>query len=390
MVEKTATFLAQAGRVLDTPGASVNPPVVRASTFVFNTLGAFHDAGTKPFDTPFYGRVGTPVTLAFEQAIAALEGGYRAIATSSGVAAITGVFLAFLGHGDHVLVPDTVYDPVRRLCNRTLGRMGIETTYYDPTIGSGIEKLVQANTRFIYMESPGSGTFEVQDVPAIVAVAKKHGIKTAIDSTWGTPLYFKPMAMGVDASIHAATKYIVGHSDAMLGVVTTTEESFPSIRAALQDTGACAGSEEANLGLRGLRTLDVRLARHQENATAVASFLESRPEVARVLFPALPSAQGHDLWMRDFTGACGLFSFELKPLADGIIVDAFTDTLAHFKIGFSWGGYESLVLPAHPEKSRTVRLWDGNGPLIRLHIGLEDANDLIADLAQALDGLRFA
>lgn len=389
MTEKTATYLAQAGRVLGTNGASVNPPVVRASTFVFDTLDAFHQAGTKPFDTPFYGRVGTPVTMSFEEAVAKLENGYRAIATSSGVAAITGVFLAFLNQGDHVLVPDTVYDPARRLCTRMLSRMGIETTFYDPTIGAAIEELIQPNTRFIYMESPGSGTFEVQDVPAIVAVAKKHDIWTAIDSTWGTPLYFKPMDMGVDASIHAATKYMVGHSDAMLGVVTTTEKSFSAIRAALQDTGACAGSEEANLGLRGLRTLDVRLARHQENAIKVATFLESRPEVARVLFPALPSAQGHDLWKRDFTGACGLFSLELKPLAEGLDAGAFTDALHHFKIGFSWGGFESLVLPAHPEK-RTVRVWDGKGPIIRLHIGLEDADDLIADLTGALEGLRFA
>jgi cystathionine beta-lyase len=389
MSEKTATYLAQAGRVLDTNGASVNPPVVRASTFVFDTLDAFHQAGQKPFDTPFYGRVGTPVTLSFEEAVARLENGYRAIATASGVAAITGVFLAFLNQGDHVLVPDTVYDPARRLCTRMLSRMGIETTFYDPTIGAEIETLIKPNTRFIYMESPGSGTFEIQDVPAIVAVAKKHDIRTAIDSTWGTPLYFKPMDMGVDASIHAATKYIVGHSDAMLGVVTTTEKCFPAIRAALQDTGACAGSEEANLGLRGLRTLDVRLARHQENAIKVARFLEGRPEVARVLFPALPSAQGHDLWKRDFTGACGLFSLELKPLAAGLDAGAFTDALHHFKIGFSWGGFESLVLPAHPEK-RTVRVWDGQGPLIRLHIGLEDADDLIADLGGALDGLRFA
>jgi cysteine-S-conjugate beta-lyase len=389
MSEKTATYLAQAGRVLDTNGASVNPPVVRASTFVFDTLDAFHHAGQKPFDTPFYGRVGTPVTLAFEEAVAKLENGYRAIATSSGVAAITGVFLAFLNQGDHVLVPDTVYDPARRLCTRMLSRMGIETTFYDPTIGAEIERLLKPNTRFIYMESPGSGTFEVQDVPAIVAVAKKHDIRTAIDSTWGTPLYFKPMDMGVDASIHAATKYIVGHSDAMLGVVTTTEKSFPVIRAALQDTGACAGSEEANLGLRGLRTLDVRLARHQDNALKVARFLESRPEVSRVFFPALPSAQGYDLWTRDFSGACGLFSLELKPLAEGLDAGAFTDALHHFKIGFSWGGFESLVLPAHPEK-RTVRVWDGQGPIIRLHIGLEDADDLIADLGRALDGLRFA
>lgn len=390
MSDKPATYLAQVGRVLDQAGASVNPPVVRASTFVFNSLHEFHEAGKKPFDTPFYGRVGTPVTMAFEEAIAGLEGGYRAIATSSGVAAISGVFIAFLSQGDHVLVPDSVYDPVRRLCERTLGRMGVSTSFYDPTIGTGIEALIQPNTRFIFMESPGSGTFELQDVPAIVAVAKRHGIKTAIDSTWGTPLWFKPMAMGVDVSIHAATKYITGHSDAMLGVVTTTQETFAAVRAALQDTGACAGSEEANLGLRGLRTLAARMERHQATALKVATYLETRPEVARVLFPALPSFPNHDLWKRDFQGACGLFSFELKALADGQDEGSLTDRLHHFKIGFSWGGYESLVLPMHPEKSRVVNKWHGQGPLIRLHIGLEDADDLIADLAQALDALKLA
>lgn len=383
MTEHPATYLARAGRDTDRPGAPVNPPVVRASTFVFRTLEAFHEAGKTPFDTPFYGRVGTPVTMAFEEAIAGLEGGYRAIATASGVAAITGVFLGFLDRGDHVLVPDSVYDPVRRICTRMLARMGIETTFYDPTIGAGIEALIRPETRFIYMESPGTGTFEVQDVPAIVAVAKRHGLRTAIDSTWGTPLWFKPMAMGVDASIHAATKYITGHSDAMLGVVTTTEESFAPIRAALQDMGSCAGSEEANLGLRGLRTLDARLTRHQASALKVAEFLEAHPKVTRVLYPALPSAEGHDLWKRDFGGACGLFSFELAP---GHAPEAVIDGLKHFRIGFSWGGYESLALPAHPEK-RQVLQWDGKGALIRLHIGLEDPEDLIADLAGALDAL---
>lgn len=387
--EKPASFLAHAGRDLKTPGASVNPPVTRASTFVFSSMADFNTAAQTPFDTPFYGRVGTPVSMAFEGALAELEGGYRAIATSSGVAACFGVFLAFLNQGDHVLVPDSTYEPVRRFCQRTLGRMGIESSFYDPSIGAGIEDLIRDNTRFIYMESPGSGTFEIQDVPAIVAVAKAKGIRTAIDNTWGTPLYFKPLALGVDASIHAATKYITGHSDAMLGAVITTEDSFAPIRAALQDTGACAGSEEANLGLRGLRTLDLRLSRHQDSALKVASWLEVHPQVARVLYPALPSFPGHALWKRDFTGACGLFSFELAPLAKGETVAALTDALNYFKIGFSWGGFESLVLPAHPEK-RTLPAWDGKGPLVRLHIGLEDPDDLIADLAQALSRVRFA
>ena len=387
--ERPASFLARTGRDLTTPGASVNLPVTRASTFVFKSMQEFETAAQKPFDNSFYGRVGTPVSMAFERSLAEMEGGYRAIATSSGVAACFGVFLAFLSQGDHVLVPDSVYDPVRRFCQRTLGRMGIEATFYDPSIGAGIDALVRENTRFIYMESPGSGTFEVQDVPAIVAVAKARGLRTAIDNTWATPLYFKPLTLGVDASVHAATKYITGHSDAMLGVVITNEETFPAIRAALQDTGACAGSEEANLGLRGLRTLDLRLTRHFDSGVKVASWLEGQPQVARVLHPALPSFAGHALWKRDFAGACGLFSFELKPLAAGQTVAAFTDVLTYFKIGFSWGGFESLVLPAHPEK-RTEPVWTGQGPLVRLHIGLEDPEDLIADLAQALAGLQLA
>ncbi len=378
-IGKQDSLLVRAGRNIHTSGSSVNPPVVRASTFVFNTLDDFHKAAAKPFDGPFYGRIGTPVTLAFEKAVAALEGGDSAIATSSGLAAITGVFMAFLNKGDHVLVPDSVYDPVRRLCSRTLSRMGIETIYYDPTIGAGIEALIRPETRLIYMESPGSGTFEVQDVPAIVRVAKTRGIRTAIDSTWATPLFFKPAKLGVDATIQAATKYIVGHSDAMLGVVTTVGDAFLPVRVALQDTGACAGSEEANLGLRGLRTMAVRLRHHQASGLRVAAWLAARPEVARVLHPGLPGAPGYDLWRRDFTGACGLFSFEFKPLVEGAL-EAFVDGLDYFKIGFSWGGYESLVLPAHPERSRLVKPWDGKGPLVRLHVGLEDIDDLIADL----------
>lgn len=387
--ERQSSLLVRAGRDTHASGGSVNPPVVRASTFVFNTLGDFREASGKPFEVPFYGRVGTPVTLAFERAMAALEGGDAAIAASSGLAGITGVFLAFLNAGDHVLVPDSVYDPVRRLCTRTLSRMGITTTYYDPTIGAGIEAEIRPETKLIYMESPGSGTFEMQDVPAIVAVAKKHGIRTAIDSTWATPLFFKPATLGVDATIQAATKYIVGHSDAMLGVVTTVGDAYMPVRVALQDMGACAGSEEANLGLRGLRTLEVRLKRHHASGLEVAAWLAGRPEVARVLHPGLPGAPGHDLWRRDFSGACGLFSFELKPVADGAL-EAFVDGLEFFKIGFSWGGYESLVLPAHPEKSRVVTKWDGQGPLIRLHVGLEDTADLLTDLEAGLARLKPA
>jgi cystathionine beta-lyase len=375
--------LASAGRTHGASAVPVNPPLVRASTFLFETLGDFEEASKHPFDGAFYGRVGTPTTFAFEQAMAELEGGFRAIAASSGVAAISAVLLAFLDRGDHVLVVDSVYEPVRRFCNRMLARLGIETTFYDPSLGAGIAELIRPNTKLIYMESPGSGTFEVQDTAAIVQAAKAAGIRTAIDNTWATPLYFRPLEHGIDVSIHSGTKYIVGHSDAMLGVVTTNAETYEAVRRSTQDLGACAGSEECNLGLRGLRTLEVRLARHSASALELARWLEGQAPVARVLHPALETFPGHALWKRDFSGASGLFSIELAS-GEAEAVRVFIDALEMFRIGFSWGGYESLVLPMHPEKSRTLPLWNDLGPTVRLQIGLEDVADLKADLAQAL------
>ena len=381
------TLLVSAGRVHGVNGASVNPPVHRASTFLFDTLEAFEKASNTPFDGPYYGRVGTPTTFAFEQAFATLEGGHRSIATASGVAAISAAMLAFLDRGDHVLVVDTVYDPVRRFCNRMLSRMGIETTYYHPDMGADIETLIRPETRLIHMESPGSGTFDMQDVRAIVAVAKARGVRTTLDATWATPLFMKPLALGVDVSIHAATKYIVGHSDAMLGIVTTNAETYDAVRRSTQDLGGCAGSEECNLGLRGLRTLEVRLRRHEASALKLAAWLEQQPQVSRVLHPGLPSFAGHDLWKRDFTGSCGLFTVELVE-SDPASLRALVNGLRHFKIGFSWGGYESLILPVHPEKSRQVAQWIGKGALLRLHVGLETLEDLQADLAERLERLR--
>lgn len=381
----TGTRLVTAGRPTGASGSPVNPPVYRASTFLFETLEDFETAAKTPFDGPFYGRVGTPTTFAFEQAMAELEGGYRGIACASGVAAISAALLAFLNAGDHVLVVDTVYEPVRRFCTRMLARLGIETTFYEPGLGANIAALVRPNTRLIYLEAPGSGTFDMQDIPAIVAVAKAHGIKTAIDNTWATPLYLKPLALGVDVSIHSATKYIVGHSDAVLGVLTANEGAYDAVRRATQDLGAPAGSEECNLGLRGLRTLEVRLQRHSASALRIAQWLETQPQVARVLYPALPSFPQHELWKRHFSGASGLFSFELKT-ADNAAVRRFIDGLTHFKIGFSWGGFESLILPVHPE-NRQVAKWEGKGALLRLQIGLEDPADLITDLDAGLAGL---
>lgn len=382
MAKGIATTLTQAGRPQGAGIAPVNPPLVRASTFVFETLADFEAASKTPFDLPFYGRVGTPTTFAFEQAMAELEGGHRAIATASGMAAIAAVLTACLSAGDHLLVVDTVYEPVRRYCSRFLARMGIATTFYDPAIGAGIAGLIRPETRLIYMESPGSGTFDVMDVPAVVAVARARGIVTAIDATWATPLLFRPLEHGVDISIHAATKYIVGHSDAMLGVVTTNAATHDAVRRATQDLGACAGIEECNLGLRGLRTLQVRLRQHAGSALMLAEWLAGRPEVARVLHPALASCPGHDLWARDFDGASGLFAVELAS-RDAEAARRLIDALEHFRIGFSWGGFESLVLPMHPE-TRSLPRWRDIGPVIRFQVGLEDPADLLADLERAL------
>lgn len=373
--------LVKAGRPAG-DGVSVNPPVHRASTFVFQTLAAFDRVAKTPFDAPFYGRVGTPTSFAFEEAMAELEGGHRAIAYPSGLAAITAVFLAFLKAGDHVLIVDSCYGPTRRTADRTLGRMGVSASYYDPALGAGIADLIRPETRLIFLESPGTGTFEVQDVPAIAAVARARGIATAIDATWATPLFLRPLALGVDVSIHAATKYIAGHSDAMLGVATVNAERYDDLRRTTQDLGYVAGSEEVNLGLRGLRTLEARLMRHQSSALAVAGWLAARPEVGRVFYPALPGAPGHELWRRDFTGASGLFSIELPGMGAERLA-AMVDGLTWFKIGFSWGGYESLALPAHPE-TRQHPAWTGTGPVLRLHVGLEDPADLIADLKAGL------
>ena len=380
------SLLVSAGRQHDRSATAVNPPVHRASTFLFNTLDEFEAAGRTPFDGPFYGRVGTPSIFAFEEAMAELEGGHRTIATASGLAAISATLLAFVEQGDHVLVVDTVYEPVRRFCGRLLARLGVTITYYDPEIGAGIEQLVQPRTKLIYMESPGSGTFEVQDVPEIVAVARARGVRTALDNSWATPLFFKPIAHGVDVSLQSATKYIVGHSDAMLGAATTTAESYEAVRRATQDLGACAGSEEGNLGLRGLRTLEVRLRHQEASALELAQWLETQPQIKRVLHPALPSFPGHEVWRRDFEGSSGLFAIELN--GDQRAVRAMVDGLALFKIGFSWGGYESLVLPVDPEKARIVAKHPGAGPILRLHIGLETVGDLKADLSLGLARLR--
>jgi cystathionine beta-lyase len=304
---------------------------------------------------------------------------------SSGLAAVTAPLQALLGAGDHCLMVDSAYGPARNFCEGILKRCGVETTYYDPLIGADIARLMRPNTKVVYCESPGSLTFEVQDIPAIAAVAHQHGAKVLMDNTWGTPYLFRSFEHGVDVSIHAATKYIGGHSDIMLGAVITNEECFLPVRTAMAQIGHSVAPDDVFYALRGMRTLSVRLERHQKNALEVARWLQTRPEVSRVLYPALPDDPGHALWQRDFLGACGLFAIVLKA-APKEAVYAFIDALDLFGIGASWGGFESLVQPANPTRSATR--WQAEGPLVRLHIGLEDPHDLIADLAQGLDKLR--
>lgn len=369
-------------RPLDHDGA-VNPPVYHASTILFPTLDAL-EAAQKPSADPHrvtYGRRGTPTSFVLSDAVAALEGGAGCVITPSGLSAVGIALLALLSAGDHLLMVDTAYGPTRTICNGILKRMGIETTYYDPLIAADIAGLIRPNTRVIFLESPGSLTFEVQDVPAIVAAAKAadHAITTVIDNTWASPHFFKPLGLGVDVSLQAATKYIVGHSDALLGTIAANAETFPKLAKAAGDLGIWTGPDDMYLAQRGLRTLAVRLARHQETGLALARYLQGRPEVKRVLHPALPEDPGHALWQRDFTGASGLFGAVLHPIPRAKLA-AFLDGLEFFGMGWSWGGYESLCVPQHPESIRTARPWTEAGPLLRFHAGLEDVADLIADL----------
>ncbi|HEY2376346.1 MAG TPA: cystathionine beta-lyase [Gemmatimonadaceae bacterium] len=383
------TLLAHSGGDPTQRHGAVNPPVYRASTFVFPTVADWEASRVHEhrFDVIRYGQLATPTTLAFEQSIATLEGGYRAMLVPSGLAAVTVALQALVRAGDHILVADSAYVPTRIFCDRTLKRFGVETTYYDPLIGEKIGTLFRPNTRLVFLESPGSMTFEVQDVPAITRVARERGIYTLLDNSWATPYFFPAFEHGIDVSILAATKYIGGHSDVMMGTITTTEALYDRVRSEVAELGFCVGSDDAYLALRGLRTLSVRLERHQRNATQVAEWLRTRPEVARVTYPALPDAPGHAMWKRDFRGASGLFGVELRPVAKAG-VDALLNSLELFGMGASFGGFESLAIPMDPGPFRTATRWTHDGPLIRLHIGLEDPNDLIADLARGFDRMR--
>jgi cystathionine beta-lyase len=387
--KKIDTILVNAGRRPEDNYGIVNPPVYHASTVTFPTLEALEASQASPFDVIHYGRYGTPTTSAFEEAVAALEGGDRTISVPSGLSAITSALLAFLKAGDHVLVTDSVYFPTRRFCNNVLSGLGIETTYYDPTIGAGITGLIRPNTRVIYMESPGSITFEVQDVAAIAKAARAAGAVAILDNTWSAGLFFRPFAHGVDVSLQAATKFIAGHSDAMLGAITMRRELYEQVKWITVGLGVCAGPDDCYLGLRGLRTLSARLARHQETGLRLARWLATRPEVERVLHPALPSCPGHALWKRDFTGAPGLFGVVLKDFPKKAVA-AMLDGMELFALGYSWGGYESLIVPTYPAKVRSATRWPYASPSIRLHCGLEDPDDLQADLEAGLKRLTAA
>ncbi len=386
---KKDTLLVHKGRSPKDNHGIVNPPVYHASTVISPTMAEYETRDKKAFEGVQYGRTGTPTTFALEEAVTALYGGHRTVSLSSGLAAVSVSMLAMLKQGDHVLVGDNVYGPTRsRTCDRLLRRSGVEVTYFDP--GQDIAGLLKPETQLVFIESPGSLTFEVMDVPALAAVAHDAGAMVLMDNTWATPLFFRALDLGVDIVIEAATKYIGGHADVMLGVVTvSTEEQFQLIKGTANALGNCPGPDDCYLGLRGLRTLSVRLERHQLNALKVAEWLQARPEVDRVLYPALPDDPGHDLWQRDFTGASGLFGMVLKD-APKDAVAKMLDGMDLFAMGASWGGFESLMVPTHPGRHRSVTDWSPAGPSLRLHIGLEDPDDLIEDLEKGLARLTSA
>jgi len=378
------TILSHAGRAPERFDGAVNVPVIRASTVLFPDVET-HEGGDR-FTGVRYGRHGTTTRFALEETLAQLEGAARVCALPSGVAAIVVSLLAFTRPGDHVLIADNVYGPTRNFCNGRLRGNGVEIEFYEPGIGAGIAAKLRPNTRLVYCESPGSLTFEMQDIPAIAKCAHDRGIPVLADNTWATPYFFRPFDKGIDISIHSATKYIVGHADVILGTVGATEEHWRTIRQTAMDFGYAVSPDDCYLALRGLRTLGPRLKQQMQNALVVARWLQSQPEVSRVLYPALETDPGHALWKRDMSGAASLFGVELKPFTDGA-VRAAINALHLFGHGASWGGFESLVTYPKPERLRTAAPWR-SGPLLRLHIGLEDPSDLITDLASAFEVLH--
>jgi cysteine-S-conjugate beta-lyase len=385
--QKAETALVTAGRDTKAQHGFVNPPVVHGSTVLYPTAEDLH-AHRGEFQ---YGRHGTPTTKALQEALMAIEGPHCTGVglAPSGLSAISTTLLAVLNAGDHLLICDNAYRPTRNFCNGLLARYGVETTYFDPLIGAGIADLFRPNTRAVLVEAPGSQSFEMPDIPAIAAVAHGRGALVIDDNTWATPLFHRSLDHGVDISIQAATKYIGGHSDIMFGTISANAKAWPLISEAIRLLGVCAGPDDVFLALRGLRTLAVRLAQHHRSGLEMARWLAGRPEVIKVLHPALESDPGHAIWKRDFTGASGLFSIVLKPSPQQA-VDALLDTVRLFGMGFSWGGFESLVIPFDCASYRTATKWAPGGPTLRLHIGLEDVSDLKADLEAGFEAFNAA
>jgi cystathionine beta-lyase len=392
---KPSSRLVAAGRHFDRPMATVNLPLTRASSVLFESLalaeaeGAAAIAGELHRST--YATSGTPTTFALMDALAEVEGAghaCRAAVMPSGLAAISVPLLAYCKAGDHVLMSDSVYGPARSFATTMLARYGVTTEFFDPLIGAGIEALIRPETRIIYLESPGSYTFEIQDVPAICAVARARGVLTMIDNAWASPVFARPFDWGIDISLLPLTKYWGGHADLLMGAAIVREEHWLPLWQAIRQMGICVGGDDAFMVLRGLRTADVRMRRHEATALEVARWLQGRDEVAQVLHPALPSHPQHALFKRDFLGSSGLFSFELKSATPSQLA-ALCERRRYFRIGYSWGGFESLIMPAKLGSIRSIRPWTG-GPLVRLHCGLEDAADLIEDLQDGLHAMKSA
>lgn len=388
---KLRTRLAQRGRRAKSQPGTVNLPVARASTVTFGTLAEM-EAVQRRFEAdevvPTYGIVNMPLRAAFEELMVEIEGGHRAATYPSGLAAIAAAMMACVKAGDHVLVTDSCYGPTRRFCERVLKRYGVETTYYDPLVGEGIAALMRPNTSVVFLENPGSLTFEVQDFPAIARIAHERGAAVIHDNTWATGVFFRSFDHGADLVVQAATKYPGGHSDILLGAVVANERWWPRLRDVSRDLGQTASPDDLFLAIRGIRTLEVRLRQHEKSGLEVARWLQGRAEVARVLHPALPEHPGHGLWKRDFLGASALFGVELAPCTRAQVA-AFVERLECFAMGYSWGGFESLIVASNVDRIRTARPWQG-GPLLRLHIGLEDTADLCEDLARGFERMRGA
>jgi cystathionine beta-lyase len=377
--DKPDTVAVSAGRMSEAHFGMVNTPVYRASTVLFPDLKTLESHGQEYH----YGRRGTPSSRSLEDALCALEGGARTVLVPSGLNACATAILAVVGAGDHLLVTDSAYEPTRDFCDKVLARFGVETTYFPPT--TDIAPCLKPNTKAVFCESPGSLTFEVQDIAAIARTAHAAGASVLMDNTWATPLLFPALAHGVDLSIQAVTKYIGGHADLMMGAITANESHAKRLVQFHGSSGLFSSGDDVFLALRGLRTLPVRLKRHAQTAMRLVEWLSARPEVTRILCPPLPDDPGHALWKRDFKGANGLFSFELKPVGKPALA-AFMDGFSHFGLGWSWGGFESLIVPAHIRRS--VSPFPAEGQILRIHAGLEDADDLIADLERAFTRLK--